>query len=245
MDISFEALNAMLDSWSTEELSIFTMNPYEFQFAAGQKDYTLGAGGDWDTARPMELQRMYVMYLDGGGSCAAPTPPPAAGYQNYCTFVCRNGYDGDVGIYGYITESNPFYSPFEVVVTNHSQTYPDVTTTYDNLTAGHDPIPFITIGLGEIANLPGSVGPAIVGANRSLAIPIGGYLQFQYYLPMKLGDRLWCVGTQFLGYGQAFNVTMVVGPDANNGEQYVCSGSDVEPGAAAIYIERLANVGVR
>jgi len=75
MDISFEALNAMLDSWSNEKLSIFSMNPYEFQLAANQKEYTLGPGGDWEITRPMELLMMYVMYLDGGGECSGPTPP--------------------------------------------------------------------------------------------------------------------------------------------------------------------------
>lgn len=75
IDIGFDALNNMLDSWSTEKLSIFSMNPYEFNFIAGQKEYTLGPGGDWDIERPMDLLKMYVMYLEGGGEC--PIIPPA------------------------------------------------------------------------------------------------------------------------------------------------------------------------
>ena len=62
MDISFEALNAMIDSWSNEELSIFTMNPIQFQLTPGQKDYTLGVGGDWSTDRPMDIVSMYIRY---------------------------------------------------------------------------------------------------------------------------------------------------------------------------------------
>jgi PKD repeat protein len=75
MDISFEALNGMLDSWSNEKLSIYSMNPYEFSFKAGQQDYTLGTDGDWPIDRPMELQMMYTMYDPNGGQCLAPLPP--------------------------------------------------------------------------------------------------------------------------------------------------------------------------
>ena len=65
VDISFTSLNNMLDSWSNEALSIYTMNPYVFTFQVNKKEYTLGVGGDWDTDRPMELQRMYVIYDNG------------------------------------------------------------------------------------------------------------------------------------------------------------------------------------
>ena len=62
MDVSLKAFNAMLDSWSTERLSIFSMNPYYFAFVPGQKTYTLGPGGDWDITRPMEIISGYVRY---------------------------------------------------------------------------------------------------------------------------------------------------------------------------------------
>lgn len=62
MDISFAAFNAMLDNWSTERLTIFSINFYDFAYTPGQYQYTLGPGGDWNITRPMELMNMYVTY---------------------------------------------------------------------------------------------------------------------------------------------------------------------------------------
>lgn len=58
MDISMTALNAMIDSWSTERLSLFLLRQYYFQLTAGQKEYTLGATGDWNIARPMSIEKI-------------------------------------------------------------------------------------------------------------------------------------------------------------------------------------------
>lgn len=66
IDVGFEALNAMLDSWSTERLSIFSMQPYSFTINPNQSFYTLGPGGDWNITRPMELLMLYVRYTAGG-----------------------------------------------------------------------------------------------------------------------------------------------------------------------------------
>lgn len=62
MNISLSALDAMIDSWSTDMLSIYVLKPYYFPTVAGQKNYTLGAGGDWNIPRPMAVQRMTVSY---------------------------------------------------------------------------------------------------------------------------------------------------------------------------------------
>lgn len=58
--IGKSAFDAMVDSWSTDKANIFTSNPYYFVTNAGQKDYTLGDGGDWDIARPMEVSMAYA-----------------------------------------------------------------------------------------------------------------------------------------------------------------------------------------
>lgn len=59
------SMNSMLDSWSTEKLSIFLAKQYYFWVRALKQDYTLGAGGDWDIPRPMNIQRATLSY---GGS---------------------------------------------------------------------------------------------------------------------------------------------------------------------------------
>jgi len=58
MNISMTALNAMIDSWSTERLSLFLLRQYYFQLVAGQKEYTIGAGAQWDIARPMSIEKI-------------------------------------------------------------------------------------------------------------------------------------------------------------------------------------------
>jgi hypothetical protein len=73
MNISFEAFNQMLENWSTEKLSIFSMNPYIFSFVPAKKTYTLGPGGDWDIERPMELMNAYVHYEVPSGIGPAPS----------------------------------------------------------------------------------------------------------------------------------------------------------------------------
>ena len=62
MTVSMSALNAMIDSWSTDRLSIFLFKQYYFPLVSGQKNYTFGSGGDWDLERPMDIERITVSY---------------------------------------------------------------------------------------------------------------------------------------------------------------------------------------
>lgn len=71
MDISLKSMQGMLDSWSTEKLTMFLLKQYYFPLVAGQKEYTVGAGGDWDISRPMQIEKITVtlngsLTLDGG-----------------------------------------------------------------------------------------------------------------------------------------------------------------------------------
>lgn len=76
MVVATEALNALIDSWSAEKLKVVAIAPYHFSYIPGKRTYTLGAGGDWDTPRPMNIEDMYVSWnaviAPGGWS---PTPP--------------------------------------------------------------------------------------------------------------------------------------------------------------------------
>jgi hypothetical protein len=62
LDISLEALEGMIDSWSNEKLMIYSFRPFYFVATAGQQVFTLGPGGDWDTPRPMSIQQAYLSY---------------------------------------------------------------------------------------------------------------------------------------------------------------------------------------
>lgn len=52
---ALSTLNAMLDSWSTENLIIYSKTTEKFQLVTGTNTYTIGPGGDFDTTRPIEL----------------------------------------------------------------------------------------------------------------------------------------------------------------------------------------------
>lgn len=55
------ALNQMLDSWSTERLTVFEVFTQDFNFVAGQAAYTVGTGGDFNVARPPRIERVSVI----------------------------------------------------------------------------------------------------------------------------------------------------------------------------------------
>ena len=62
MNVSMTALNALIDSWSTDRLAIFLFKQYYFPLVAGQKAYTFGPGGNWNLPRPMSTERITVSY---------------------------------------------------------------------------------------------------------------------------------------------------------------------------------------
>lgn len=62
MDISLRALDAMVDSWSNDKLSIYLLKQWYFPLTANVKTYTLGTGGTWNIERPMNVERIVVSY---------------------------------------------------------------------------------------------------------------------------------------------------------------------------------------
>lgn len=70
VDISKEALAAMLASMQNDLLNIYTTTPKRFQFTAGATQYTLGppvdstgrlTGANWITERPMRVERAVLL----------------------------------------------------------------------------------------------------------------------------------------------------------------------------------------
>lgn len=60
LDISLEALELMIDSWSNDQLMIYSLNPYYFVANPGQQVYTLGPSGDWNIERPMNINQSFL-----------------------------------------------------------------------------------------------------------------------------------------------------------------------------------------
>jgi len=52
------ALNRMLESWSTENLMIYSEVTEDLTLVASQRVYTMGSGGDLNTTRPIEILNM-------------------------------------------------------------------------------------------------------------------------------------------------------------------------------------------
>lgn len=54
-------LNAMLNTWSTQGLMVYTLNREVFPLTVGQQDYTLGTGGQLNTTRPVWLNQASII----------------------------------------------------------------------------------------------------------------------------------------------------------------------------------------
>ncbi len=57
---AFWALNNLVAQWSIQKLFIYSITEEIFQFNVNQQIYTMGPGGDFDTARPNKFYRMNV-----------------------------------------------------------------------------------------------------------------------------------------------------------------------------------------
>lgn len=66
MQDAFGSLNSMVDSWNLERLMIMAILPQTFSFTAGKKVYTMGPGGDWDTAWPTRIEKVQMNYTSAG-----------------------------------------------------------------------------------------------------------------------------------------------------------------------------------
>lgn len=58
---ALRVLNRMVQKWSTEELSVYTVNRDLYPLVAGTASYTLGTGGVWNAPRPARIQMAAVL----------------------------------------------------------------------------------------------------------------------------------------------------------------------------------------
>jgi hypothetical protein len=57
--------NAMLDSWSNENLLSYVVLERSFALQASKASYTIGSGGDINVVRPLDIPEMYVQDSSG------------------------------------------------------------------------------------------------------------------------------------------------------------------------------------
>ncbi|SNT33744.1 hypothetical protein SAMN06265795_12645 [Noviherbaspirillum humi] len=55
-----QVLNDMLDSWSVSRLFVYQLLEENFPLTVGKGTYTIGPGGDFSTARPIDIQSCYA-----------------------------------------------------------------------------------------------------------------------------------------------------------------------------------------
>lgn len=65
MQASLSTLNDMLDTWSTERLSILASVLETFPLTPGDGIYTIGPGGDFDTTRPVDILEQSYTTING------------------------------------------------------------------------------------------------------------------------------------------------------------------------------------
>lgn len=58
------ALNAMLDSWNTERLTVYAIVRQVFAMSPVQASYTLGPDADWNATRPVKIEHAGVIEGD-------------------------------------------------------------------------------------------------------------------------------------------------------------------------------------
>lgn len=169
--------------------------------------------------------------------------PPLSNFSMYGDFAGRNGYDGDVGVYGYIGSIPPYSVSSGSSQINEFD--PDNHISYEELTTGINNGNIISVGSGNASDPFGFVSPFNVGDTREFILPTNTYFHRRYFLPMTPGDQIWIVEINFLGYDLPFTVNAVVGPDPSTGEQYLCYGNDRSVPNGIISIQRISWSGDR
>jgi hypothetical protein len=137
----------------------------------------------------------------------------------------RNGYDGDVGIPGFIGATPPF------VTTSASPQLSDIfgQLAVDVLAGSMPSVP--SVGTGDPATTVPLMSPLSPPASIQTEVDSTNYFQPFAFVPAVAGDVLTVTMTNFDGYNLGWTVTFVVGPDENSGETYVFTGTgrDVSP----------------
>lgn len=60
-NLCLRRFNAMLATWSTQSLMVFTYSPTTFPLTINKQSYTIGPGGDFNVARPIWLNKISII----------------------------------------------------------------------------------------------------------------------------------------------------------------------------------------
>lgn len=62
MQTGLDALNALLDSWWTQSLAVYTLQQETFPVTGNVGSYTVGPSGTWNTVRPVRIVNAFARY---------------------------------------------------------------------------------------------------------------------------------------------------------------------------------------
>lgn len=70
--VAFGILNAMLDSWSTQRRTVYSVQVISHALTANAESLTIGTGGDWNTARPVMVESAAIIATVEGQTAHFP-----------------------------------------------------------------------------------------------------------------------------------------------------------------------------
>jgi len=82
---AFRLLNRMLEADSTEDLMIYNNTFEVFPLVNGQAVYTIGAGGDFNTTRPVDITEIYMRDTNGND-----LPVKLLTYEEYADILSKS-----------------------------------------------------------------------------------------------------------------------------------------------------------
>jgi len=87
---ALKILNNMVQEWNNEELIVYNTEEVIFNYVAGQGDYTLGTGGDFNIDRPIEITAAYNRINNGTSSEVDYPIEVTTDAQVYSDLVTKN-----------------------------------------------------------------------------------------------------------------------------------------------------------
>lgn len=78
-------LNEMIEAWNTERLAVYGVSQEVFSLIAGKQTYTMGVGGDFNTSRPVRIEK--IITRDSGNADFACHH--TEDYQEYSQIVTK------------------------------------------------------------------------------------------------------------------------------------------------------------
>lgn len=79
-------LNEMIEAWNTERLAVYGVKTETFSLTPAKSEYTMGAGGDFNTDRPVRIERAQIRDSAGNDFSCNYTE----NYQRYADIVTKS-----------------------------------------------------------------------------------------------------------------------------------------------------------